>query len=51
MLVWQFIFHSIVLTLFSKDLLSKCSGIFLYIMKSIIFSGNALLTSCIENVS
>lgn len=36
---------------FPKDVLNKYSGIFLHIMKSIIYSGNALRTSCMENVS
>ena len=39
------------LIFFPKDLLNDCSGIFLHIMKSVIFSGNALRTSCIENIS
>jgi len=43
--------RSFFFSFFPKDLLNKCDGIFLHIMKSIIFSGNALGTSCIENVS
>lgn len=42
---------ALALFFFPKDLLNKCSGIFLHITKSIIFSGNALHTSCIETVS